>query len=58
MDPAKVAVREYGKVAKLSLRGDFRVLYLGSDGVIYQYLPSGARRLGTTIHQAMGLKPP
>ena len=58
VDPAKVAVREYGKVAKLSLRGDFRVLYLGSDGVIYQYLPSGARRLGTTIHQAMGLKPP
>ncbi len=55
-DVEKVAAREYGRLVDAKLRNNFRVLYLGADGGIYQYLPTGSEKLGMTIHEAMGLK--
>ncbi len=56
MDVKKVAEREYSRLAREPLQNEFRVLYLGADGAIYEYRPKGSVKVGATIHEAMGLK--
>ncbi len=58
-DPRVVAATQYEFLenAQLDMTRTFRCLYVGDDGGIYQYRPSGDINLGKTIHQAMYLPP-